>query len=1384
MAINPEDFKVNKTTTDVNVNRRAKFTNKQGFDCQDCDNVVSADATGQNIIFTNYITGAQQTVQPNGNIYPTTGEIARYGDKIWIKNFPFIEEYIIYPNCYVALVRTLEIPSGGALHHDISYSGAGMCAKDDNTLILGSCGLYVHSGPSVTFITNQIVELDISTAPTQGPNVPQVLLGTDVNVLFQAVATIAGDIVYLPSTGDIVYSTADSIVHSDASGNILNQGFLSTNIVDPFSMWSFGNNVYFQAKDVLTGFTSSTYLFNISMGGSITAIPFPQAPTPSLSVLANDAASTPECPPVITPPSYCYNIGDTGPGGGTIFSVPLGHPQNNGVNQSNFYYEVAKNDINTGGATPSLAYNQTCTGTFPPVQTNVDTSAKLVTGVLNNGVQFGYGPGSLNPNFTISSINLNDPVEVFDTLGNSLFPTGSNAVITNIVTYPPSTPPNASNVSTCVVEFSVNYQGPAYGAKQATFTSTTIVGGFSVTGNEFGAHNKPIQTSIEFGEGKNNTDIIHSLPITPGAHPTLPSRQIAATECINYSTVGVYQGQQFIANDYFLPSLGEFEEIVNQMDLGNIPNINLLPLNNQTNEHVYRTSSAFRQNEPTGLTVTNVDKDKFSWVYRNIGGGIGLQPNVAFRCHPLSVRPIRRFECDISPCQDSNIQNTCECVEYNYRDGQKGYIAGSFAGNDGHEVRLDPLYINWWTTNGGTTQGYHISQLGVVANDDSCIGDKKWAGEIAREDVLGNHYVLNSPNSQNPFNIANGSICYITLFDTEYNFIGKWKYTVDAAGSMGSYSRDAGKRRIRLELDNCSHVEGNYPYVSYYRPPSPITAPFFTMNPNYGRSITGIFMKLEFENLKNIQTFETGCNSTIFGNPHPFSSFNGSFDWPSYCGPIYDHNTGNYTGQNSIIPRYATFSPVDVAGNPIPVFPNAISISPPPSPPYAIPPSGVLQVYPNAGTLNHSCGCDYQVGDIGPAGGIIVAIPYMNINNFNQAGNPCVGPVVPALQGFPLKNYTDYYYEISPVNLNTPTDRVVFGNAGFGVNGVNLDLNIPYITPDTTPVYCPPVSPSQFSNIEKIGQGEQATQDIMSTTGGNPTSAFPSGVATTVQNAFEVCDNYSLNGYNDWFLPTTYEMEFARNYTPPGTLQDTGAMAPNGIIPNFPSVANYYWTCNTVVSSTTALMRIQEHIPTSINTPDNFALAVKGDPVNTNSGPHGYGWRTLLNRRYWLNVRAMRKFKCGNNSPITSRRAKFASKNDPIEYGPFGISGYYPLYSTIQGATSASPELSYHIHEFEGVEYYMPNGLQMGITQFHGNWKPEVEVEEYVQPHYIIDELEEKTTEEQRATLEQDQPQELPSVVTITPIEPEQEEEELPTPTPTYTPPSSTPSSGSGGGGY
>ena len=66
------------------------------------------------------------------------------------------------------------------------------------------------------------------------------------------------------------------------------------------------------------------------------------------------------------------------------------------------------------------------------------------------------------------------------------------------------------------------------------------------------------------------------------------------------------------------------------------------------------------------------------------------------------------------------------------------------------------------------------------------------------------------------------------------------------------------------------------------------------------------------------------------------------------------------------------------------------------------------------------------------------------------------------------------------------------------------------------------------------------------------------------------------------------------------------------------------------------------------------------------------------------------------------------------ETGPFEINRYYPLYNTIEGAVSASPDPTsirsgettegYHIHIFFDTEYYMPNGLEMGVTQFHGDY--------------------------------------------------------------------------------
>ena len=85
----------------------------------------------------------------------------------------------------------------------------------------------------------------------------------------------------------------------------------------------------------------------------------------------------------------------------------------------------------------------------------------------------------------------------------------------------------------------------------------------------------------------------------------------------------------------------------------------------------------------------------------------------------------------------------------------------------------------------------------------------------------------------------------------------------------------------------------------------------------------------------------------------------------------------------------------------------------------------------------------------------------------------------------------------------------------------------------------------------------------------------------------------------------------------------------------------------------------------------------------------------------------------------------------PAETGPFEINGYYPMYSTIEGAVSASPDPTsvrpgestegYHIHMFFGREYYMPNGLEMGVTQFHGD---------YPKGGVIVQQQEEETVED------------------------------------------------------
>mgnify|MGYP003112355591 CR=1 FL=1 len=79
---------------------------------------------------------------------------------------------------------------------------------------------------------------------------------------------------------------------------------------------------------------------------------------------------------------------------------------------------------------------------------------------------------------------------------------------------------------------------------------------------------------------------------------------------------------------------------------------------------------------------------------------------------------------------------------------------------------------------------------------------------------------------------------------------------------------------------------------------------------------------------------------------------------------------------------------------------------------------------------------------------------------------------------------------------------------------------------------------------------------------------------------------------------------------------------------------------------------------------------------------------------------------------LTGRTTTTQPRN--TKTGPFAVQGYYPLYTTPEGAIEASPDptlirdgettAGYHVHVFNGKEFYMPNGLIKDVTFYHGNY--------------------------------------------------------------------------------
>ena len=378
--------------------------------------------------------------------------------------------------------------------------------------------------------------------------------------------------------------------------------------------------------------------------------------------------------------------------------------------------------------------------------------------------------------------------------------------------------------------------------------------------------------------------------------------------------------------------------------------------------------------------------------------------------------------------------------------------------------------------------------------------------------------------------------------------------------------------------------------------------------------------------------------------------------------------------------------------------------------------------------------CDYNIGDIGPAGGIIVATPWMNSGSVTPNGM--------------ATNHSQYYFELAPSSLG----QLQWGN---------------YTVFGYTPGY---------NNNPDEAQGQDNTGTMLSNY--SPILTTPSGG----QNAFDACNDYTLNSYNDWFLPSVEELWFVRNNLP-GTINSL-LWSSNFFDDFYPDPSVYienYDGFSTPPSSwdRSRHTALSVDMSTTITKDLSTGTYMIGDTIATE------------NLRYQaIDVRPMRRFTCSNNS--SSKRQSFIDKKikRPEETGPFGILGYYPLYDTTKGAISNSPDSSYHIHEFNGEYYYMPDGLEMGITQFHGDWKPKkptINIEDFNigggVDYVSLDQLqpeEQVIQPEQQRIILPDEPEETPPPVVIPEPEPEPDTE------PTYIPPPPTRSRGGEGssGGY
>jgi hypothetical protein len=231
--------------------------------------------------------------------------------------------------------------------------------------------------------------------------------------------------------------------------------------------------------------------------------------------------------------------------------------------------------------------------------------------------------------------------------------------------------------------------------------------------------------------------------------------------------------------------------------------------------------------------------------------------------------------------------------------------------------------------------------------------------------------------------------------------------------------------------------------------------------------------------------------------------------------------------------------------------------------------------------------CDYQIGDIGPAGGVIVAVPYTGINNS------------PFYYEFGLEDIADQESDVNDfitVDSNINPTTILSGSLQPGCEwgsyktliSLSIDQN----------------NLGQYKS-KLFGEGKYNT-DVIEAVVPTPYPTTNHPVYNGNKVAADACLLHNGGGHQDWFLPSYDEFEYAIV----ASNVWTGVLGNNNLLAYFPN-QKLYWT------STPQLK--------DANDPQMNAKAYAFF-MQTQSSLIGYRTRALA-------VRPMRRFTCTNTPP-------------------------------------------------------------------------------------------------------------------------------------------------------